>query len=79
MQENHMPKCQNKGSKPSQKRKRKDTVGRTDGTSITSVGAIIGQVGIRAKHWVPSDEPTVHYLAASDEVQRKSKEDSSTG
>jgi hypothetical protein len=27
MQENHMPKCQNKGSKPSKKRKRKDTVG----------------------------------------------------
>jgi hypothetical protein len=34
---------------------------------------------LRAKHGVPSDEPTVHYLAASDEVQRKSKEDSSTG
>jgi hypothetical protein len=27
MQENHMPKCQNKGSKPSKKRKRKDIVG----------------------------------------------------
>jgi hypothetical protein len=34
-------------------------------------------------HWVktraPSDEPTVHFLVASDELQRKSSEDSSTG
>jgi hypothetical protein len=27
----------------------------------------------------PSDEPTVHFLVASDELQRKSNEDSSTG
>jgi hypothetical protein len=27
----------------------------------------------------PSDEPTVHFLVASDELQRKSREDSSTG
>jgi hypothetical protein len=27
----------------------------------------------------PSDEPTVHFLVASDDLQRKSSEDSSTG
>jgi hypothetical protein len=32
----------------------------------------------RVKPYVPSDEPTVYYLVASDELQRKSKEDSST-
>jgi hypothetical protein len=31
------------------------------------------------KPQVPLDEPTVHFLVASDELQRKSKEDSSTG
>jgi hypothetical protein len=31
------------------------------------------------KEKTPSDEPTVHLLVASDELQRKSKEDSSTG
>jgi hypothetical protein len=34
-------------------------------------------------HWVktkaPSDEPTVHFLVASDELQRRRSEDSSTG
>jgi hypothetical protein len=33
----------------------------------------------RVKPYVPSDEPTVHYLVASHELQRKNKEDSSTG
>jgi hypothetical protein len=33
----------------------------------------------RVKPYVPSDEPTVSYLVASDELQKKSKEDSSTG
>jgi hypothetical protein len=49
MQENHMPKCQNKGSKPSKKRKRKDTVGRTDGINLTSIGAILGRVGTQGE------------------------------
>jgi hypothetical protein len=31
------------------------------------------------KSRAPSDEPTVHFLVASDELQRKSSEDSSTG
>jgi hypothetical protein len=42
MQENHMPKSENKGSKPSKKRKRKDTVRLTDGINLTSIGAIVG-------------------------------------
>jgi hypothetical protein len=79
MQEKHMPKRENQGSKPSEKRKRKDTVEWTDIPSITSVGAIVGRVGTRVKPYVPSDEPTVHCLVASDELQRKSSEDSSTG
>jgi hypothetical protein len=33
----------------------------------------------RAKPEVLPDEPTVHFLVASDELQRKSSEDSSTG
>jgi hypothetical protein len=49
MQENHMQKCQNKGSKPSKKRKREDTVGWTNGPSNTSVGAIVGQVGAQGQ------------------------------
>jgi hypothetical protein len=44
MQENTMQKCQNKGLKPSKKRKGEDTVGWTDGPSSTSVGAIVGRV-----------------------------------
>jgi hypothetical protein len=49
MQENHMQKCQNKGSKPSKKRKSEDTVGWTDGPSFTSVGAIVGRVGAQGQ------------------------------
>jgi hypothetical protein len=49
MQENHMQKCQNKGSKPSKKRKRKDTVGWTDDINLTSVGAIVGRVGTQGE------------------------------
>jgi hypothetical protein len=49
MQENHMQKCKNKGSKPSKKRKRKDTVGWTDSPSITSVDAIVGRVGTQGQ------------------------------
>jgi hypothetical protein len=33
----------------------------------------------RVKPLVPSDEPTVHYLVASDELQRKSNRDSDVG
>jgi hypothetical protein len=33
----------------------------------------------KGKEKTPSDEPTVRYLVASDELQRKSKEGSSTG
>jgi hypothetical protein len=49
MQENPMQKCQNKGSKPSKKRKREDIVGWTDGPSNTSVGAIVGRVGAQGQ------------------------------
>jgi hypothetical protein len=49
MQENHMQKCQNKGSNPSKKRKREDTVGWTDGPSDTSVGAIVGRGGAQGQ------------------------------
>jgi hypothetical protein len=49
MQENPMQKYVNKGSKPSKKRKRKDTVGWTDGPSNTSVGAIAGRVGAQSQ------------------------------
>jgi hypothetical protein len=41
MQEKHMPKRENQGSKPSKKKKRKDTIRSTDDPSITSVGAIV--------------------------------------
>jgi hypothetical protein len=51
-----MPKCQNKGSKPSKKRKRKDTVGWTDGPSITSIGACRGQP------WGSPKKPGESYL-----------------
>jgi hypothetical protein len=74
-----MPKWEKQGSKPSEKRKRKDTVGWTDGINFTSVGAIVGRVGTKGETLGTADEPTVHYLVASDELQRKSKEDSSTG
>jgi hypothetical protein len=49
MQENHMQKCQNKGSKPSKKWKREDTIGWTDGPSNTNVGAIVGRVGAQGQ------------------------------
>jgi hypothetical protein len=78
MQENHMPKWENKGSKPSKKRKRKDIVGWTDGIILASVGAIVGRVGTQGETlgtvgW--TDDPS---LVESDELQRKRSEDSST-
>jgi hypothetical protein len=65
--------------KTEQERKRNDTVEWTDSTLAASVGAIIGRVGTLVKPLAPSDEPMVHLLVVSDELQRKSKEDSSTG
>jgi hypothetical protein len=44
-----MPKWEKQGSKPSKKRNRKDTVGWTDGPLFTSVGAIVGAVGIQGE------------------------------
>jgi hypothetical protein len=49
MQENLMQKGQNKGSKPSKKRKREDTVGWTDSPSNTSVGAVVARVGAQGR------------------------------
>jgi hypothetical protein len=49
MQENYMQKCRKQGSKPSKKKKREDTVARTDNPSNTSVGAIIGRVGAQGQ------------------------------
>jgi hypothetical protein len=74
-----MPKWEKQGSKPSKKRKRKDTVGWTDGINLTSVGAIIGWVGTQGETlgtvgW--TDSP---FSRCMDELQRKSSEDSSTG
>jgi hypothetical protein len=44
MQENHMQKCQNKGSKPSKKGKEK-----SDDPSFTCVGAIVGRVSAQGE------------------------------
>jgi hypothetical protein len=76
MQENHMPKYQNKGSKSSKKRKRQHTVGWTDDINLTRVGAIVGRVGTQGQTlgtvgWIDS------LLFSS--VGRVAEEDSSTG
>jgi hypothetical protein len=65
--------------KTEQESKRKYTVEWTYVTQIASIGAIVGRVGSLGKTLGPSDEPTVPFLVASDELQRKSSEDSSTG
>jgi hypothetical protein len=60
------------------KMKEKDTVGWIDGTLEASVGVS----GTMRRGWnqlAPLDEPTVHFIVASDELQRRSSEVNSVG
>jgi hypothetical protein len=46
---------------------------------IASVGAIVGRVGSKGETLGTIGWTTIHFLVASDELQRRSSEDSSTG
>jgi hypothetical protein len=66
-------------SKPSKKRKRADTVGWTDGPSITSVGAIVGRVGAQGQTLGTVGWTDCPLFSSVGRVAEESKEDSSTG
>jgi hypothetical protein len=61
-------------------RKKKKTL--SDEPTVPKLQASV-QLSDELVHWVkpyaPSDEPTVHFLVSSDELQMKSSEDSSMG
>jgi hypothetical protein len=79
----HMPNWEDslffKGQKRERKEKEKTL---SDEPAVPRLQASV-QSSDELVHWVktraPSDEPTVHFLVASDKLQRKSSEDSSTG
>jgi hypothetical protein len=56
----------------------KATVGWTDSTIGASI-SVVGTLREASSQQAPSDDPTVHIIDASDELQRRSSEDSSTG
>jgi hypothetical protein len=76
MQENYMTKWDKQGSKPSKNRKRKDTVGWTNGPLFTSISAIVGRVGIQGETlgtvgWTDGPFPSSVGGVAEEEQQRQ--------